>query len=129
MSEIWFAHDQQESPVQRTGALGMAGHDVTLFRSGAELVAALAQHRPALVLLDVLLVGPHGFDVCRLIRHQHAASALPIVMMSDVYRSRVFRDEAQSAGAQAYLLRPLRTDELVAEIARQIERCASRSVR
>lgn len=117
MNEIYFAHDEQESPVSRTGQLVMAGYRVTLFRGGDDLCAALERHKPDLVVLDVLLHGAHGFEVCRRIRKSFAREELPVILMSDIYRARAYRDEAQLAGAQAYLLRPIRPEDLWHQVA------------
>lgn len=117
MHEIYFAHDEQESPVSRTGQLVMAGYRVTLFRSGDELCEALERHKPDLVALDVLLRGTHGFEVCRRIRKRFSREELPLILMSDIYRARAYRDEALLAGAQAYLLRPVRPEELWHQVA------------
>ncbi|MBK7877434.1 MAG: response regulator [Planctomycetes bacterium] len=121
MHEIYFVHDQQESPAPRKRFLELSGFRVTLFESGTELLTALSEHKPDLILMDVLLPGPHGFDVCRLIRHQYDAAELPVILTSDVYRSRAYRDEASACGAQAYLLRPIDLADLVAETAKAIE--------
>jgi len=120
MHELYFAHDQQENPALRSTALELCGFRVTLFGSGTELLTALAEHRPDAILLDVLLNGPHGFDVCRLVRHQYAAEELPVILMSDIYREPAYHDEARAAGAQAYLLRPIDTDELIATLQAQL---------
>lgn len=117
MHEIYFAHDEQESPVSRTGQLVMAGYRVTLFRSGDELCEALEKHKPDLVALDVLLRGAHGFEICRRIRKRYTRDELPVILMSDIYRARAYRDEALLAGAQAYLLRPIRPEDLWHQVA------------
>ena len=121
MLEIYFVHDQQESPAPRKRFLELAGYRVTLFESGTELLTALAEHKPDLILMDVLLPGPHGFDVCRLIRHQYGPNELPVVLTSGVYRARVYREEAAACGAQAYLLRPRDLADLANEITRAID--------
>ena len=116
MKTIHFVHDQQESPEPRRSALEASGFHVELFASGADCLARLEEAPPALVLLDVLVEGPHGFDVCRSIREKHPAETLPVILGSHVYRSRIYRDEATAAGAQRYLLYPADTEDL-AEIA------------
>ena len=116
MQEIFFVHDQQESPVPRKDFLEMAGFRVTAMRSGAECFEALEQRTPDLVMLDVLLEGPNGFEVCRRIRERFTAAELPVVLGSMVYRSRVYRDEAFACGAQLYVVRPAKLDDLVAQI-------------
>jgi DNA-binding response OmpR family regulator len=122
MQEIFLAHDQQEHPSARKSFLELSGYRVTLFESGTELLAALAERHPDLIILDVLVRGPHGFDVCRLVRHQYAAAELPVILTSDVYRARIYREEAFAAGAQAYLLRPIHPEELVEHVSALLER-------
>lgn len=121
MTNIFFVHDQQESPHLRASLLEAAGYKVVLMQSGSQCMELMAQRVPDLVILDVLLVGKHGFDVCRQIRRQQTAQDLPIVMCSDVYRSRPFREEAHNAGAQAFLIMPLAAGELIETVAKLVK--------
>ena len=66
-----------------------------------------------MILMDVLLEGINGFDACRKIRTLLDPEQMPIILGSHVYRSRVYREEAQAAGAQRYLRYPMDPDELV----------------
>ena len=96
--EILFVHDLQESPVTRKNYLEMLGFQVTLVRSVDECLKVLAVRKPALILMDVLLEGQNGFQACRTIRERVNASEVPIVLCSHIYRSRIYRDEANTAG-------------------------------
>lgn len=116
MKTIYFAHDQQESPAPRAQMLEMAGFEVRLFSNGDELHLALGQSLPSLVILDVLLDGKTGFDICRRIRSDYDAATLPILLTSDIYRGHAFREEAHRAGAQRYLLRPIDPADLLAAV-------------
>ncbi len=117
MQEIFLVHDEQESAATRKSFLEMAGYNVTMMRSGAELIEALEARVPALVLMDVLLEGPTGFEVCRQVRARFASQKLPILLSCTLYRSRVYRDEALAAGAQGYILRPVNLEDLVEQVA------------
>lgn len=116
MQQILFAHDFQESPLARKNYLEMSGFQVTLVRNGNECLEALAKQKPALVLMDVLLEGRNGFEVCRSIRERCSAAEVPVILCSHVYRSRIYRDEAVAAGAQRYLLLPMKLDEMLAHV-------------
>ncbi len=118
MATIYFASDKQESPIPRRHVLEMAGYRVQHFTDSAALLAAVREQRPDLVLIDVLIEGQNGFEVCRQLRGTHAAETLPIVLSTTIYRSRVYREEAERLGAQAYILRPQAPEELLAEINR-----------
>src|SRR5262245_9419451 len=113
---ILLAHDQQESPEARKHFLELAGFTVELVKDHAELMARLAGEPPALAVIDILLEGKTGFDVTREIRERPKLRAFPIVLCSQVYRLRSFRDEALRCGAQEYLLLPLPPDEFVRRI-------------
>ena len=116
MQHVFLVHDQQESAVTRRSFLEMSGYKVTTMSSGLECLERLAADKPDLVLIDVLVDGPNGFEICRRIRQRHKPADLPVILGSTIYRSRIYRDEALKAGAQRYLLRPLRLDDLVKQI-------------
>src|SRR5262245_37870132 len=117
MKEILFIHDQLENPWVRQHFLETAGYRVHATKSGIAGLERIAAQQPSLVLMDVLVEGRNGFDVCREIRKRHKAEDLPVILCSEIYRSRLFRDEAAAAGAQRYLLKPMRLDDLVREVA------------
>jgi DNA-binding response OmpR family regulator len=116
MQQILFVHDFQESPLTRKNYLEMSGFEVTLLRNGDECLKSLAVAKPALVLIDVLLEGKNGFEVCRAIRDRCTAAELPVILCSHIYRSRIYRDEAVAAGAQRFLLLPMKLDELLGHV-------------
>lgn len=107
MKTIYFVHDQQESPAPRVQILEMAGFDVKIMRDGAELCAAIEEAPPAVVVLDVLLEGLNGFRVCEEVVERNLGRTFPIVICTQIYRARQFRDEALRLGAQDYLLLPM----------------------
>jgi two-component system alkaline phosphatase synthesis response regulator PhoP len=113
MPQVYFAHDQQESPTPRRLALELAGYKVKCFASGVALLEALALELPELVVLDVLLEGQNGFEVCRALRAKYKAASLPVILSTPIYRSPEYREVARQAGAQEYLLRPCQPEELV----------------
>ena len=125
MQEIFLVHDQQESPGLRKHFLEMSGYKVTLLSSGADCMSLLEERRPALVLLDVLIEGPNGFEICRAIRARFPADEVPVVLGTAVYHSRLYRDEALAAGAQAYVLRPIDPDDLVKIVNEVVSTCAA----
>lgn len=116
MQHIFLVHDQQDSPATRKTYLEMAGYEVSVMKSGEECLKALAAKKPALVLMDVLLDGKNGFDVCRAIRERVGPAEVPIILCSHIYRSRIYRDEANAAGAQRYLLQPMPVEDLMANV-------------
>ncbi|MFN0242123.1 MAG: response regulator [Planctomycetota bacterium] len=116
MQEIFLVHDQQESAAARKSFLEMSGYRVVLFDRGSDCIAELSKGLPGLVLMDILIEGPTGFDVTREIRERFTAQQLPVILTSTIYRSRVYREEAYACGAQAYILRPVKLEDLVQQV-------------
>lgn len=98
--------------------LRQEGFDTAWCGSGSHAVRAFHDHRPDLVLLDVMLPGRGGVDVCRDIR---ASSGVPIVMLTaksdttDVVHG-------LEAGADDYVSKPFKAKELVARIRTRLRR-------
>src|SRR4029079_1946527 len=82
---VFFVHDVQESPLTRKHYLEMSGFDVVLMRSGEECSKAMSVMKASLVLMDVLLDGKNGFEVCRDLRKVAGAKEVPIVLCTHIY--------------------------------------------
>ena len=80
MSEILVAEDEANIREALADLLESEGYAVRTAADGAEALAAYAQKRPDLLLLDVNMPKMNGFDVCREIRRTDAR--LPIVMLT-----------------------------------------------
>lgn len=96
--------------------LSPLGFRVETALSGPEALERLRQGPlPDLVLLDVMMPGMDGLDVCRQIRRTHPASALPVVMVTARNRSADLA-EGLAAGANDYVSKPFSATELQARI-------------
>jgi CheY-like chemotaxis protein len=113
MKTILYVHDQQASPSAVASYLEMAGYQVELAVNGEQAIQRIGKSLPSLVLIDVLIEGKNGFEVCRMIRKKVPSDQLPIILASSIYRSRIYREEATQAGAQLYVLKPFQYEELV----------------
>ena len=93
-------------------ALKAHGYSVHTASSGEQAVEAISLLRPDLVLLDLLLPGMSGLEVCRQVR---AASNVPIIVLSvkDSERDKV---EALDLGADDYVAKPFGIDEVLARV-------------
>jgi len=95
-----------------------SGYDVATASTGAdalEHVAGRAGERPDLVLLDVLMPGMSGYDVCRAIRADAATTTLPVVMVTALEAS-AERVRGIEAGADDFLSKPISQPELLARV-------------
>jgi len=120
MKTILYVHDLQRDHFDTGMYLQMAGYRVVLQPSPFGCLDQIDREDAKLVLLDVLLEGPTGFEVCRQIRERYSVKQLPIIMMSDIYRSEIFVQEATETGAQHYLIRPFNPQKLAALVDREL---------
>jgi chemotaxis family two-component system response regulator PixH len=116
MTRILLVSQKCAGPDPRKHILESNGYSVTLVHDSQLCMDAIADSPPRLLILDVLIDGRNGFEVCRLVRGLLPADRLPIILCSDVYRSSVFRREASDVGAQLYMLTPIDMDELMKHV-------------
>jgi DNA-binding response OmpR family regulator len=95
--------------------LRTAGYDVSTFYSGAPVVPSAAQARPALFLLDIMLPGVSGFDLCRQIRQHEYLGKTPIIFLS-ARTQEPDRLQAFDAGGDGYITKPFSPRELIARV-------------
>jgi DNA-binding response OmpR family regulator len=91
------------------------GFHVEVASTGQDAVAALGGPRADLVLLDVMMPGLDGFEVCQRSRAAPAWRAAKIVMLTAKGRD-VERDRGMALGADAYVTKPFSTRDLMVKI-------------
>lgn len=100
--------------------LQKGGYEVILASEGQEGLQLLAERRPHLVVLDIMMPHVDGWEICRRIRK---VSTIPIIMLtargshSDIVRG-------LEAGADDYLVKPFHPDELLARVSAVLRRVA-----
>lgn len=91
--------------------LQVAGYAVETAASGAEALAKVAADPPDLMLLDVMMPGIDGYEVCRRLRGEAATARLPVVLITAL-DGEGDKAAGRQAGADAFLTKPAPDDLL-----------------
>jgi DNA-binding response OmpR family regulator len=91
------------------------GYRVRVATDGEATLAAVAKHRPDILLLDVMMPRRNGFDVCESIRANRDLAGVRIVMLSAKGLTGE-RNRGLRAGADDYVTKPFSTRELLARV-------------
>jgi two-component system KDP operon response regulator KdpE len=98
--------------------LAREGYEVKIAASGEAALAGLGQWWPALVIVDLMMPGMDGFELCRRIKRM---VDLPIIVLSAVDASEA-KVSALEMYAEDYVTKPFDPDELVARVQRVLRR-------
>src|ERR1700744_1290665 len=79
---IFVVEDEEDIARLISHNLQAAGFDVQCCVSGASVLSEAPRENPALFLLDVMLPGTDGFELCRHIRQTPALSSTPIIFLT-----------------------------------------------
>ncbi|MBN3795031.1 response regulator transcription factor [Burkholderia sp. Ac-20392] len=107
---VLLIEDDERLAQQMREYLSRYGFAVTVVRRGDLAVAAVREHPPALVMLDLMPPDPDGLEVCRQIR---AFSNVPVIVMTP-YADACDQVAVFDAGADDYVAKPLAPRVLVA---------------
>ena len=128
MTEILVVDDDRDVAQSIELALRRHSFRVTLAHSGVEALKTLRRYQPDLVILDVLMPGMSGLEVCRRMRTDPNLAPLPVVFLTARGQARD-RIEGFRAGADDYISKPFILEELllrVQAILRRVERAPTR---
>jgi two-component system alkaline phosphatase synthesis response regulator PhoP len=92
-----------------------AGYAVRVARDGNAAVRALEEAPPDLMLLDVMMPGRGGFDICQLVRSKPDWAHIKIIMLTAKGRE-VEREKGMALGADDYITKPFSTREVVERV-------------
>jgi CheY-like chemotaxis protein len=118
---ILYIHDQQGEVQERRRLLESSGFAVALVADGRTALARVQREQPDIVLIDTLIDGPNGFEICKRLRALEPLERTPILLLAGIYRGPAYREAAMVAGSDAFLEGPVELPDLIAEITRAIE--------
>ncbi|MBI3184541.1 MAG: response regulator [Myxococcales bacterium] len=102
-------------------ALTRYGYEVHKARRGEEALALVRELRPKLVILDILMPGIDGVDICKMMRSDEEIADVPVIFVSALDPDRLHQ-VADEAGASDYLPKPVALAELINMVGTYLKR-------
>jgi DNA-binding response OmpR family regulator len=116
---VLVVEDEQQMRTMLEDNLQFDGYQVTAVETGEEALAELERHSYSLILLDVMLPGISGVDVCRRLRSR--GTRVPVIMLT-ARTQESDRVEGLDVGADDYVTKPFSLRELLARVHAQVRR-------
>ncbi len=112
---VLIADDEPNIVISLEFLMKREGHVVSIARDGPSALEAIRGTRPDLVLLDVMMPGMSGFEVCQAVRADEALAGVKILMLSAKGRDTDIA-KGSAMGADAYMTKPFSTRELAEKV-------------
>jgi len=119
--KILVADDEPNIVISLEYLLKREGYTVLLARDGQQALDTIIQERPDLVLLDVMMPGKSGFEVCQAVRANEELQGTKILMLTAKGRDTDLA-KGTALGADDYMTKPFSTRELAEKVARMLGR-------
>jgi DNA-binding response OmpR family regulator len=117
---VLIADDEPNIVISLEFLMKREGHRVSVARDGDAALEAIRREQPDLVLLDVMMPGRSGFDVCQAVRADEALAGVKILMLSAKGRDTDLA-KGTALGADAYMTKPFSTRELADKVREMLD--------
>jgi CheY-like chemotaxis protein len=105
MAKVLIVDDSEAFRRLNAEILKMDGHQVLMARNGRETLELVRSERPDILLLDIMMPGLDGFEVCRELKGDPVTRGTVVVMVTALSESVRYR--ALQAGADEYVTKPI----------------------
>ncbi len=113
--KVLVVDDHAASRMTAVALLGMEGYDVIEADSGSIVVGLVTQKQPDLILLDVMMPGMDGFEVCQLLKQDEQTRLIPVIFITAL-NDRRSRIRGIEVGGDDFLTKPFDRVELAARV-------------
>lgn len=112
---VLLVEDEDNIALALSHLIGRAGYRLRRVATGNAAIDALAEERPDLVVLDVMLPERSGYEICQMIRRDAALAGVKVLMIT-ASGGDVERRKGLAVGADAFMTKPFATADLTAQI-------------
>ena len=115
MKRILVVDDEPDITALVSYNLKKEGYGVTIVHEGGEAIDLAKKKDFDLIILDLMLPGVHGMEVCRLLRAGHRTKSVPVIMLT-AKSDEADRVRGLETGADDYMAKPFSPRELIARV-------------
>jgi two-component system, cell cycle response regulator DivK len=126
--QVLVIEDQEDNRQILRDLLTNADFEVIEAVDGEAGLAAAAEHRPDLILMDIQLPGIDGYEATRRLKADAALHAIPVIAIT-AYDLNEAEDKAREAGCDAYMSKPISPRQLLAKVREYLSSPAPRQAR
>ena len=113
--KILLVDDSKTELYHLSEMLGKRGYQVRTAENGEEAMRRLAEDKPDLILMDVVMPGQNGFQLTRSITRDPRYAGVPVIMCTSKSQE-TDKVWGMRQGARDYIVKPVASDELLAKI-------------
>jgi two-component system NtrC family sensor kinase len=121
MKQVLIVEDDNDVAELLRYSLQRESYETVIARNGVDALEAVQRHTPDAVLLDIMLPGMSGWEVCRILRERVKGKSLLIIMLTALSDEEA-RIKGLTLGADDYVSKPFSTKELLLKIRNHIDR-------
>jgi PAS domain S-box-containing protein len=123
MIKILAIDDNHDNLISIKALIGEAFPDAQIFTAltGEKGIELAITEAPDVILLDIVMPGMDGFDVCYKLKEDKTLSDIPVVFVTAIKGDKVSRIRGLECGAEAFLAKPIDESELTAQIRAMIK--------
>ena len=122
MAKVLVVDDNESFRRLNAEFIKMDGHEVLTARNGRETFDLVRQERPDILLLDIMMPGIDGYEICRQIKSDPDTQGTTVVMITALPPSERFK--SYQAGADEHITKPIQSRQLRDLVRRLVARRA-----
>lgn len=115
--KILIVEDEESLLKLESILLSSRGYNVGGVADGITALEEITRFRPDLIILDIMLPGMDGFEVCRRIKENPESQHIPVIMLT-AKKSSQDRERGMAIGAAAYITKPFKSAKIMEIIQR-----------
>jgi two-component system phosphate regulon response regulator PhoB len=117
MNQILIIEDEPDIQLLIHNILTSNGFEVIKASTGEEGLVLAAKMKPDLIIMDIVMPGLSGLEVCRLLKTKKDTKSIPVIISTALDRE-IDRKYAEEYGADAYIVKPFTIERILGEVDR-----------